>query len=430
VDRPTLLDDGKTMIVQQYHLGGMDLARVELNYLLDPHQNDLHEYLTGEAPHASPAPTSEELAAVGSIEPYNAASTAATSLWPQYWLPELLLAEEGYLIGASTSGNDPLEYHSYGLIAQYDSRADFPVYRAFYMNRSQPTNFFFEARQSNTYFASTDISQRNASYSAQAIVPVGQAFYAFGGAFQERSLFGSKSQSLILFQNLSYDRTGKTPSALDLNFGETLSAYVGIFPNSRNEDFFVDIRPRAGIFRRGFAPDHSVGLVARAGITTNKLLASNYYQGGGLSVLDSSDYVVRGYPQDTLLGQRIITANFSYTLPLFEPYRGLGTNPIFLEDIGLRFLADAGTANYLAAYRGDQFMGYVPRKLGKKILTGVGLDLVTKGSAFYHVPVTLLTGLHYGFDKDYGGEGVFFFGFSVGLSRPVAKPAHEAGSVF
>jgi hypothetical protein len=255
-------------------------------------------------------------------------------------------------------------------------------------------------------------------------VPIGQAFYTFGGAFQERFLFGSKGQSVIVFQNLSYDRTGKTPSAMDLNFGESFSAYLGVFPNAKNEDLFVDIRPRAGIYRRGFSPDHSVSLVARAGITTNKLLASNYYLGGGLSVLDSSDFVVRGYPLDTLLGQRIATANFAYTLPVLEAYRGLGTNPIFLEDIGLRFLADAGSANFLGAYRGDTFMGYIPQQLGKKILTGVGVDLVTKGSIFYHIPVTLLAGAHYGFSKEFGGEGVFFLGFSSGLAKPVAKPTY------
>jgi hypothetical protein len=423
-DRPILLPDGKTMLVQQYHLGGMDLARVEINNHAPQQADDLHEMLTGEKPHYSAAPTEQELAGLGESRPYSATSTPATSLWPQYWMPEILAAQEGYLIGASTSGNDPLEYHRYGIIAQYDSRASFPVYRAFYMNRSQATHFFFEAQQTNSYFASTDVSQRNSTYSAQAIVPIGQAFYAFGGAFQERALFGSKGQSVVIFQNLAYDRTGKTPSAMDLNFGESLSAYLGIYPNAKNEKLFVDMRPRAALYRRGFAPSHSVSLEARAGISTNKLLASNYYLGGGLSVLDGSDFVVRGYPLDTLLGQRIVTANFAYTLPVLEAYRGLGTNPIFLEDIGLRFLADAGTANFLGAYRGNTFMGYLHQELGKKILTGAGLDLVTKGSIFYHVPVTLLAGAHYGFSKEFGGEGVFFLGFSSGLSKPVAKPAY------
>jgi len=147
-------------------------------------------------------------------------------------------------------------------------------------------------------------------------------------------------------------------------------------------------------------------------------------------VLNDSDFVVRGYPIDTLLGQRIATANFAYTLPLAHPYRGWGTNPVFLQSLGLRFLADAGSANYVPVYRNEVFRNYALSKLGREVLTGFGLDFVAKGTVFYHVPVTLAAGLHYGTRKQFGGDFMFFFGVNVGFYgniTGVVQPRGESG---
>jgi hypothetical protein len=408
--------------VTAYGLTGMNIARVTKATKVEPAPAtvkapplDLHQFLTGEAPPETQPPTEEELQALGEVRPYRATSTPATSLWPQYWLPELAAAEEGILIGASTSGNDPLFYHQYGLLLQYDSRARFPVYQGFYRNRQSTTNLRFEASQTNNYFVSTRSSNRSSFYSAEAVIPIGKAFYSFGGAFQERYLFSRKSQGVIVFQNLSYSRVTKNPAALDANRGGAARAYVALFPNARNEKAFVDIRPRAAAHFPGFRPSHSVGLTARAGITTNRLLASNYYLGGGMSVLRSSDYVVRGYPLDALLGQRISTVNASYSFPLGHPFRGWSTNPLFLRSFGLRLLADAGSANYVASYENGNFRRYLPSNLSRHLLTGFGLDFVANGSAFYHVPVSLVTGVHYGTKRQFGGGMVFYFGLNVGM---------------
>src|SRR5690606_14734138 len=122
-DRPIPLPGGKELIVQAYSLRGLDIARVRARNEAPSKrekEKDLHEFLTGNPPRANEPPSKEELAKIGTVEPYNAATTPATSLWPQYWMPELAAAEEGTLIGASTSGNDPLEYHFYALLLQYD----------------------------------------------------------------------------------------------------------------------------------------------------------------------------------------------------------------------------------------------------------------------------------------------------------------------
>lgn len=422
VDRPIPLPSGE-LLVSAYGLAGINLARLPVSKLTElPAATDLHETLSGET---SPAPPPSVGANFGPSEPYSPLRSPATSLLPQYWLPELTTTVDGLLIGASTAGNDALDYHQYGLLAQYDTRARFPHYRAHYRNRTYPVTFHFEARQRNNYFSSSQSSNRNTIYSAEAIAPLGATtFYGMGAAFQEQFLFNRKTQSAIFLQNFTYSDLSSTPAAMEANHGASFRAYVGLHPNARNESVFLDIRPKASVHFRGFRPSHSLAIKAAAGISTNSLLASSYYLGGGLGALVDTEFVVRGYPVDSLFGQRVATINASYTLPIAQPFRGLGTNPVFLESLGLRFLADAGSANFLAEYSGRNFRRYRPQSLGARTLTGGGIDLLAKGSVFYHVPLTVAAGFHYGFQREFGGGPVFYLGLSAGLLGELGQGGH------
>ncbi|MGZ3721001.1 MAG: hypothetical protein ACXWR1_21710, partial [Bdellovibrionota bacterium] len=421
VDRPILLPDGKTLVVQSYGLNGLDLARAPLDPSLartaakaaEP-KEDLHEYLTGEKPQSRVNPE-KEIQLPASV-PYSI-SDSGTSLWPHYWFPEVSAAQDGVLAGASTSGNDALNYHRYYAIAQYDSRANFPLYEAYYRNRVYTTNFHFQADQGNDYFLSSKSSNRNSSYSIEAIFPLWDASLAFGTAYRQKRLFGSRSNNVLFFSNLGYDRSGATPSAVAPNWGFSFNNYVASYPSSNSDTSFIDERPQVQVYTRGFLPSHSVSLGAAMGISTNRYLASNYYQGGGASPLSSSPYIVRGYPTDTLFGQRVATANIAYSLPLAQVYHGLGTNPVFLDNFGLRFLGDAGSANYMGIYSGKNFLYYEAGDIFSRVIYGAGADLVANGSIFYHVPVSIEAGAHYGTKKQYGGGTLFYFAINLGISR-------------
>lgn len=421
LDRPVLLADGKTLIVQEYGLNGLNLARKEVAEA-EPApattREDLHEFLSGEKIPAEEVSSSETYPA---SVPYDPLRTPATSLWPQYWLPDFAVARDGSLIGALTTGNDPLEYHSYGIGAQYDTRTNFPTYLAYYRNRTNLVNFLFRANQYNDYFWSSRSSNRVSTYSAQAILPIGESAYSFGAALHDRSLFGTRAQNVIMFQNFSHAEVGQRPSAVTPNFGHLVNVYLGLYPNARNDNFFADFRPTAALYFEGFHPSHSFSIAAQAGISTNSLLASNYYLGGGASSLQTSSFIVRGYPTDVLFGQRIGTANLNYSIPLAHIYHGLGTNPVFLETLGLRFDGDVGTANYMARYINGSFYRYGSERYAHRFIAGVGADILAQGSILYHIPATITAGLHRGFDKSHGGDTIFVFGLNIGSLGPLGK---------
>jgi|GEM_PF-4901330 len=415
LDRPVLLSDGVTLLVQDYGLNGLDLARGPVQKLKgpSPQGSDLHEFMTGEKPFEFKTANLDLPASV----PYSATGTTGIGLWPQYWFPEVFGTQDGWLAGASTSGNDALAYHKYFAMVQHDSRSNFPTYRAFYRNRSNKTAFHFEALQNNNYFSSIKQSHRNATYSLEAIFPLWDFSIAFGTAYRERHLFGAERKNMLLFNSISIDRTGKTPSAIAPNWGQYFSSFVGLFPSSKSETTFTDVRPQLGLFFRGLLPNHSIGLVASAGISTNRFLASNYYQGGGPSGTTESSFIVRGYPTDALFGTKVVTANLSYTFPLWQVHHGLGTAPIFLDNIGFRLLGDAGTANFMAIYNGKNFSFYEVGDLGRRKIFGAGGDLLIQGSLLYHIPVTVIVGGHYGFQKRHGGGSTFYLALGIGLDR-------------
>lgn len=427
LDKPVLLPDG-SLLVQDYGLNGLNLARGEPGKNLAPGfspPEDLHEYLTGEKPFAFSSPDIQLPASV----PYSATGTTGIGLWPQYWFPEVVGTLDGWLAGASTSGNDALAYHRYFVSVQKDSRSNFPIYRGYYRNRANKTAFHVEALQTNNYFSSFKQSHRNSTYSAEAIFPLWDFSISFGTAYRERRLFGSRSTSGLFFNSISIDRTGSTPSAIAPNWGYNFSNFTAYFPGAKGERTFTDIRPELGLYTRGFHPSHSISLNAAAGISSNKFLTSNYYQGGGPSGTDSGNFIVRGYPTDVLFGKKVVTANLAYTFPIVHVHHGLGTNPVFLDSIGARFLGDAGTADYMGIFSGKNFSYYEVSKLGRRVIYGAGADLLFKGSILYHIPVTLVVGGHYGFQKRFGGEPVFYFAINLGIDRGTMKRETRSESV-
>ena len=416
LDRPRVSADNKFLFVANYTLEGTEIFRYPLDGSsplvqdISLPEEDLHADLTGSPKNEVAQPPVQ----ISKPEPYNVFLSPATSLLPQYWMPQFSGATDGFLVGANTSGNDPLEHHSWYASGNYDSRANFPLYHAYYLNRSFANYFLLDAQQSNNYLAGSQLSQRTAQYSGEVIFPFSNYQISLGAAYQQHMLFGIRTHDYTFYQQFKRDTSLAKPSAIDLNYGSNLQLYAGVIPTNLYENTYFDIRPRASFYMEGLTPAHSVGFSVLGGISTNRYLSSNYFLGGGASSLSSSPYIVRGYPLDSLLGQKMATMNLSYTLPLGMPYHGWGTNPLFLQSYGLRFYLDAGTANYLSRYRGTSFAQYQHTPLGQKILVGTGMDFVTNGTVLYHAPISASLGVHYGAMKNYGGRFLLFLGLNIG----------------
>lgn len=383
---------------------------------------NLHEFLTNtpssfaKAPPLAPAPAAATATAGESVA-YDTFSTPATSLWPQYWLPVYFTVTEGSLIGAATSGSDPLQRNRYTLVGMYDTRAAFPSYMATYTNTAHALGFGLLAMQDNNYFSGSNLSNRDNYYSAQLLYTLFGVRVGVGGGFQQRRLGTVARDNPFVFNRITVGgRTLRSALPLAPDKGIELENYVAYFPKTRFELPFWELRTRVTGALPGLTPSHATGLSASLGSSTNRTLASNYYQGGGpVSGIETrGSYIVRGYPEDTLFGQRIFVANATYTLPLVRIYRGWGINPFYVSTFGLRLVGDAGSSIYTARYARNTFLGYTKNRLGREFIYGIGADFLLNSTVGYYAPLEATLGIHRGLNQEYGGETRFFFGLNVG----------------
>ncbi len=399
-------------VVNDYSSSGFDLYREARSLEKAALQKeDLHAYLSNGAKGSL-----ENAKPISEAQEYNPLTTPAISMWPQYWIPVIATSYGGTLAGIQTSGNDPLNYHNYDISVLWDSRTTFPTYNVSYLNRMNRLFFRVGANQRNDYLSSLAQSNRQSLYSAEVFFPSSYWLFNAGTAFEERSYLGSRVRNGQIFQTTHYRDVTASPAAIAPNRGFDTSLRLVAHPASHFEPEFGEVNANFEGYVRGFHPAHSLLFGAHGGISSNRLLASNYFQGGGPSPLSTSPYVVHGYPIDTLLGQRITTVQAAYSFPIAHIYRGWNTNPIFIKSTGFRLVGDAGTSSFLGQYvdKGRFFTGYIGQKFGHYWIAGSGLDYLLTGTFLHHVPFELVLGYHHGFQARFGGNEIFFLGLTLG----------------
>ncbi len=423
---PIPIEDDQ-VLVSSYTTSGLNLVRLETNRSSEniaptsQTQGSLHSYLTRRrSPNRLVTHQKQDhdrYKKIKSKEKYNIFKTPATSIWPQYWIPLFFSMPEGFQVGATTSGQDPLEQNRYYLLGLYDNRASFPTYSVSYTNTEFKLGFGIKASQSNNYFSSSNSSNRNNAYTGQFTHSFLGFNGAFGGGFQQRRLDRFRTNHSFGFVSLGRSSSRQTPTAISPNRGYAFSSYFGFYPASGAEKAFSDIRPYGALFLPGLMASHSTQLTVKGAFSTNSIVASNYFQGGGPTTgLNSNDsFIVRGYPEDVLFGQKISTFNLAYTLPLSRPYSGWDVHPIFFKTIGIRLHGDAGTAVGIGRYVGNTFRFYRGFDIGEHFIFGIGADLLINGTIAYYAPTQVAIGVHQGIDKKFGGETRFYIGVNTAV---------------
>src|SRR6185437_7638278 len=103
---------------------------------------------------------------------------------------------------------------------------------------------------------------------------------------------------------------------------------------------------------------------------------------------------IRGYPGTTLYVKAAEISSLDLRFPIAQIFRGLGTNPVFLDRIyGFGFVE----ATYLP-FSED----------GPPVLPAVGGGVVSNLELFVGLPVTASVEYHYGFRPEAGGGGQVF----------------------
>lgn len=350
-------------------------------------------------------------------------------LWPRYWIPMLYPIENGLLVQGISSVNDPVGRNQYSIFGSYDTVTQKPSYGIDYANRSFPSEIGLGYSKTVRYLTANELTLENQAADATLTNrwPFNNRYttWSLGGLsidtagayddyrrqgptvgfkysrLQSPSWFGfhfevHHEEFLKTGENLAYGRSR-------VNMAESISLGHGrrIFLQTR-----AAVAPRLPMGNTSY-PTGTVG----RGIGTILDLGETTVGGNYLVSLSNSDNLMRGYPSGTFVGRKLINSNLEFSFPLADTLGGVGTLPMYFNDLEMALFADAVAVDG-AAY--DIDIESYRRTHLRQIFTGSGAELRFNTTASYHLPLTLIVGAYYGFDAKYGGGFSTFLGIGMG----------------
>ena len=352
-----------------YHIG---IAPLDSAPLLPPDSVNLYSPVAGVFGDSAPA----------------RAYSPLRSLLPRYWVPfvEEALTEDGWRVGAYTSGQDLVGRHAYQALVFVPTDNSGITGSLYYRNArfGQPIVELVGSQDWENYrriFNSDDqmigrvrrrIRDGSASLTFQRPRMRTFAYASVGGGVEQR-VYATDPPWLLQDIPAAFRGVFHYPRvALSAGWSNTQFPALAISPEDgisisttaryrwRTSDSLLGTHSVIGAISGfksiplpGFA-HHVAALRIAAGESDDR--ATGYLEVGGVSggTLDvlpgytlgegRRTFQVRGFPSASLLGMRAMTANLEYRAPLLLPGRGLGALPLFLDRTSITVFGDAGTA--------------------------------------------------------------------------------------
>lgn len=308
------------------------------------------------------------------------------SLLPTYWEPIITqYTNNGFLLGAATSGYDVIGRHSYYLQGAYNTKfKDVEGYAAYrYAGLGQPfLNFTVEqawehfglADENLNRLGNLDRRARIAGLSASFSRPRARTFasLSLGGDIESRS-YSTDPDSLLallpepfsntrnfpsLFASASWSNTKRPGLSISREDGVSFSATAR--QRWESGDFADASRSIVGVSALyksldlpGFA-HHVIAFRGAGGLADKNTITAfsvGGLSGGSLAVLEGIDvggerrtFGVRGFPPSAERGTRAVAATLEYRMPIAAPSRRIRFIPLLFDRISIAPFGEAGRA--------------------------------------------------------------------------------------
>lgn len=368
VFEPAISPDNRRIAVASYSASGYDISITDLN------SNDWQpapEFSETLPETAGRRETTNDKRGTKNLYYYNPLPT----LLPAFWLPWAALTDDARLqeLGAFTLGWDALQLHQYQLAAGYRFTHSSPFLAAAYtLRRYRPVisvaadldlvrqegllniDLPFLQTSRSSWLDFTVSGARDTSSSARAdldwtysdahqyrfdVAPVEGRVLGFHTDVQSRSLFSEKDLSRVLAYWYGY--LGHAPQTWSLR---AKLAVGTAFEADASDAFVLDDEP---------------GLLG-----------------------------VRGYAEESESARTVLAAGLQFRTPLWWVERGIGTGPLFLQNINAAAFADFGATWDTIRIEDDSFMS--------RARVGVGAELRTDLIIAHLLPVSVYAGCGFG----------------------------------
>ncbi len=334
-------------------------------------------------------------------------------LQPGWWFPLFALADDLFLLGATTSGSDPLNKHNYSAMLAYEFSNEQLIGSLDYLYDGWQPSFALHGsrnialhrasnrdlervRQSDFYRAT--LSFPFLRYRDQWALSFGIEAEILSDSYVAPNVRAAVDEKdYVLGSALTYNSARNYLLAISSSNGRAVSvlAETSEIGNGsyKGEVYSLDWREYLKLKR-----EHVLSLRGFLGWGTDQprqfQLGGSDTLGGVFNALTPTlaspfnrrDYALRGYADGLaiLRARRAVLASVEWRLPLLRLERGWMAPPLGLDQLSAAFFIDSG-----AAWQ----QGSTP----DRYFTGAGVELNSDVRAFYYLPLRLRLGYAYGF---------------------------------
>ena len=336
-------------------------------------------------------------------------------LIPSYWMPYGFFLPGGSYIQASTSAADPVGHHAYALTASYDSLTRRPSYFGQYTNATTRVPVTLLGEDINEYIYTGSIVRHSTSVAGEGSFYIPSLSEKWRGGlgyeYLQSDVLGDITVRGGPKAALAYSNATQKGLEISPEKGGTFSlAHSRYLLNLGNTEYEETDFSGAKYISGGILPArHVVALFANASIAprlNKSILGRSTVAGSYQNGLIQNAFVMRGFPTGAFLGRNMISSTIEYRFPLSYPYRGYGTNPIFLRRLHVAAFVDALSLDGIAYDR--VALGYRTENLGR-VYFGTGAELKFDTTVLYSVPMQLIIGGYYGADDRLNPNGLYPF---------------------
>ncbi len=342
------------------------------------------------------------------------------SIWPRGWAP-FVTGGNHWNIGGAILGFDTLNYHQYLGYAYFDTATRNGNWSATYWNRSfGPTLQLSASEVSNewTFDGGGLLSySRKSDYAATLSYPFVWTFSSLTPSIG----FSTERERYFLpgVSDRSVGNSGFIPTAhFSIGFADTESSRLGV-TTERGRITKAGVKWYGGsadsykllLIDREHLPitAHSVLVPAvkavwttRTSLTFSEANAVVRVKSSTLGILPSDAFderSLRGYPDRAYASRSAVVGSLDYRFPIWRIYRGLGTDPVYLEHLsGLVFGETA----------------WFPSSASKVTLPAAGGGIELAMTLFVRIPLNVSLQYHHGFNRSRGGVGELFTALNLG----------------
>ncbi|MEO0079609.1 MAG: hypothetical protein ABIK44_02915 [candidate division WOR-3 bacterium] len=363
VFEPAVSPDNRRIALVSYSADGNDISLIEMNRRDWQEAEPVQDTFPFIEPAITPRPSQ--------LYYYNPFPT----ILPKFWLPWFAWQSD-WEAGAFTLGWDALQLHTYQLAAGYRHQANTPFMTLSYSwSRYLPTL---------TLSADLDLSKQSSSVtlSFPFLATKSGQWLDLGSRFNHETTVSVGFDAGWLFSNARSYRFSVAPVE-----GRTL----GLLADARSRSILSE-QDRIRLIAHwseyfGFPPKTwSLCLHIAAGTAFGDTSANSAFRLGNRAGL----FQVRGYPEPDSARRNIAATGLQLRLPLWWIERGIGTAPVFFQNVNGAVFCDWGTSwnGAPSAISSD----------GHRL--GTGIELRLDFILARYLPLSITTGLAFGLSPE------------------------------